>query len=339
VAVWTANSITVTFDANGGKIGDSDTYSVGGVPLGSLTAPTTHAQRLLFRRLVHEPHRWRLSRRPSGSATRTPLITPTGRQANITVTMNDGTSSKQYTGYYGTPISYTMPTRAGSTFTGWKVSGTADNTADMFPTYPAAATTFEAVWAVNQVTLTFNPMGGTFAGTETGARTGAAGSAYTAIAAPTRSGYTFGGWYTDAGCTSEAPTGTTLPTAANTVYYAKWSPLSVTVTLNAGGGTFGSSSAAELTGTYGEPVNYTIPTRTGYTFMGWKLTGEQDANARLSLTYPADTTTYYAVWTAGGITVTFDANGGTLTGTGLFAGTTGGTYVKARRSHPQRLYL
>ena len=35
----------------------------------------------------------------------------------------------------------------------------------------------EAVWAVNQVTLTFNPMGGTFAGTETGARTGAAGSA------------------------------------------------------------------------------------------------------------------------------------------------------------------
>jgi hypothetical protein len=46
----------------------------------------------------------------------------------------------------------------------------------MFPTYPAAnGTTLIAVWKTGEVNLTFNPMGGTFTGTETGVRTGNGG--------------------------------------------------------------------------------------------------------------------------------------------------------------------
>jgi hypothetical protein len=78
--------------------------------------------------------------------------------------MNDGSTSPaaQYTGSYGTVIEYTMPTKAGSAFVGWKVSGTDDTTATMFPTYPATDTSYAAVWNANKVNLTFNPMGGTF---------------------------------------------------------------------------------------------------------------------------------------------------------------------------------
>ena len=47
------------------------------------------------------------------------------------------------------------------------------------------------------------------------------GSAYGTLTEPTREGYTFGGWYTDAACTGEAVTEDTIVMASHTLY-AKW---------------------------------------------------------------------------------------------------------------------
>ena len=47
------------------------------------------------------------------------------------------------------------------------------------------------------------------------------GNAYGTLPTPTREGYTFGGWYTDAACSGEAVTAETLVTSSHTLY-AKW---------------------------------------------------------------------------------------------------------------------
>jgi uncharacterized repeat protein (TIGR02543 family) len=92
-------------------------------------------------------------------------------------------------------------------------------------------------------TVTWNLGGGT--GTWSGAYTGpangvvtqanvASGSTVTALSpAPTRSGYTFVNWYTDAGTTKEANFSTYTVTA-NTTFYAKWSGVVVGGTTEVG---------------------------------------------------------------------------------------------------------
>ncbi|MBK8419012.1 InlB B-repeat-containing protein [Candidatus Villigracilis saccharophilus] len=69
---------------------------------------------------------------------------------------------------------------------------------------------------MNSYTITFNSNGGS----AVGAITQPFGSAVSAPTAPTKTGNTFGGWYSDAGLTT-AYTFTTMP-ASDITLYAKW---------------------------------------------------------------------------------------------------------------------
>jgi uncharacterized repeat protein (TIGR02543 family) len=85
--------------------------------------------------------------------------------------------------------------------------------------------------------------------------------------APTRSSYTFGGWYTDAACTT-AGTFASDAVTTNITLYAKWTPTSTTysVTFDSQGG---SAVAAQTVASGGTATEPTAPTRSGYTFGGW----------------------------------------------------------------------
>jgi uncharacterized repeat protein (TIGR02543 family) len=100
-----------------------------------------------------------------------------------------------------------------------------------------------------------------------------------------------------------------LPTASNTVYYAKWTADSIKVTLDSNGGT---PASTVYTGTYGETILYTAPTRAGYTFAGWADSASATTGGDMFPTYPSSDKTLYAVWTANTVTLTFDANGGKI---------------------------
>jgi uncharacterized repeat protein (TIGR02543 family) len=104
----------------------------------------------------------------------------------------------------------------------------------MFLTVPATPTTYEAVWLQGGSTVTFDPMGGSFADGETGVRTGKTNNTYTAPTDPTRSGYTFAGWYTGATDGTKVENPNTYPSDSNTTYYAQWTASDVTVTLDRG---------------------------------------------------------------------------------------------------------
>lgn len=93
-------------------------------------------------------------------------------------------------------------------------------------------------------------------------------------------------------------------------YHAVYTPLSnITVTLNPN-----YEGAPEPTvlhdQSYGQSISYTIPTREGYTFLGWS-TNKDATEGRTSLTCPATDTTFYAVWKPGTVRLTLLENGGT----------------------------
>ncbi len=143
---------------------------------------------------------------------------------------------------------------------------------------PTEDSTFTAVWTVRQYTLTFNTDGGS----EIAPITQDYGTAVTAPADPTRTGYTFSGW--------DKAIPETMP-AENTTITARWSVNRYTITFDADGG----SAVSAITKNYGAAVSApTAPTKTGYTFAGWQL---GDAPYTFS-TMPAESITLTARWTA-----------------------------------------
>ncbi len=130
-------------------------------------------------------------------------------------------------------------------------------------------------------------------------------------------GWTFGGWYKEAGCSNAWTFGTDVVSGDNKTLYAKWTAKTTTVSFNQNSGTGGQTSGK--TATYGSamPTPITCPTRTGYTFGGYYDgtggTGTQyytntGASAR-NWDKDAATATLYAKWTAKSFTVTWMVNG------------------------------
>ena len=197
-------------------------------------------------------------------------------QYTITFDSAGGSAVAPITQDYGTAVTALAdPTRDGYTFTGWN---------PVVPsTMPAADTTCVAQWTVNQYTITFNSNGGSAVAPITQDY----GTAVTALADPTRDGYTFTGW--------NPVVPTTMP-AANTTCVAEWTINQYTITFDSAGG----SAVAPITQDYGTAVTAPAdPTRDGYTFTGW--------NPVVPSTMPAANTTCVAEWTVNQYTITFKA--------------------------------
>ena len=120
----------------------------------------------------------------------------------LTFDTNGGSTIAPITQDYGTAITAPAdPTKTGYTFAGW--------TPAIPATMPAENMTIKAKWTVNQYTLTFDTNGGSAIAPITQDY----GTAITAPADPTKTGYTFAGW------TPAIPT--TMP-AENLTVTAQW---------------------------------------------------------------------------------------------------------------------
>jgi len=127
--------------------------------------------------------------------------------------------------------------------------------------------------------------------------TGASGT-LASLPIPTRTGYTFNGWFTAATGGTAVTTGTVFN--AITTIYAQWATGAVptyTITFNANEGSV--SPASGTTGASGTLASLPIPTRTGYTFNGWFTAATGGDEVTVSNVYSANTT-IYAQWTASG---------------------------------------
>jgi uncharacterized repeat protein (TIGR02543 family) len=131
-----------------------------------------------------------------------------------------------------------------------------------------------------------------------------------------RTGYTFNGWNTSAdGLGTSYSAGNTFTITGHTTLFARWTPLTYTVTFDKQGGSGGSGSVDATFGSAMPPAS--APTRTGYTFAGYYAQvsggGSQyytSAMASARSWDVATNTTLYALWTPSNYTVSFDPNGG-----------------------------
>ena len=110
----------------------------------------------------------------------------------------------------------------------------------------------------------------------------------TGLITPARNGYTFDGWYTNVnGVGTKYTTDTNVPSSSITLW-SNWKLNTYNLTYDSNGGTSADNVTYDITKT----VQLPTPTRTGYTFAGWKPSADS-GNWSASKTYTGELTKMY----------------------------------------------
>ncbi len=216
------------------------------------------------------------------------------------------TISVTYGSTYGT---LPTPTQTGFTFNGWfTASSGGSQVLSTTPVTITSAQTLYAQWTPNTYTVTFNAEVGSVSPATV---TVTYASAYGTLPTPTQTGYAFNGWFTASSGGMLVTSATTVAITSVQTLYAQWTPNTYTVTLNPEGG---SVSPATVNVTYGATYGtLPTPTQTGYTFNGWFTTSSGGSQVTSATTVAITSAqTLYAQWTLNTYTVTFNAEGGSV---------------------------
>ena len=187
-----------------------------------------------------------------------------------------------------------------------------------------------AHWSVVTCTVTFDANGGTV-GMES--KQLSYGLTYGTMPTPSYAGHTFEGWYTLNTGGALVTMGSPVTDTGDHVLYAHWSACQYTVTFNPNGGSVSQESKTVVYGSaYGE---LPTPIREGYIFMGW-FSAVDGGNliSESSVVEDCNAHNLFAHWTGNTCTVTFDANGGSVSPTSktVAYGSTYGSMPTPRRT-------
>ena len=156
-------------------------------------------------------------------------------------------------------------TRVGYEFSGWyteKKSGAQIKETDTVTL--TESQTLYAHWSLGEYVVTFDANGGDVTPIN---KTVTYTTNYGDLPTPTRAGYTFDGWYTDANSGTKITFGSIVTIGKNHTLYAHWKPNEYIITLDATGGTLSNNSISIL-----YDSNYGVlptPTKDQYNFIGW----------------------------------------------------------------------
>ena len=214
-------------------------------------------------------------------------------------------------------ITLPTPTRAGYTFNGWYTAATGGTkVGEGGASYtPTANITLYAQWTAKSYTVSFNPNGGSVSPTS---KDVVFNAAYGTLPTPTRTGYTFTGWYTKSDAGTLVTTETIVLTASNHTIFAHWTPTEYVITYEENNDTL----TGNKTQNYNIETNLTLqqaPTRIGYMFTYWTVT-TPNGNWENGNTFTASQTvgtgkygniTLTAQWQPYTYTVVYNGNGST----------------------------
>jgi uncharacterized repeat protein (TIGR02543 family) len=192
------------------------------------------------------------------------------------------------------------PTLAGYAFNGWFAAATGGSAlANGYAPGGTSAIELHAQWTANSNAVTYNSHGGsTASGGSTSFPTG--GTVATLPSAPTRTGYTFNGWFAAATGGSALANGYAPGGTSAVELHAQWTAVqaSATVTFDANGGS--GTLTAQISGSAAALTSNNGITRNGYYFNGWNTVAAGGGTAYADGANYAfsSSTTLYAQWRA-----------------------------------------
>ena len=262
---------------------------------------------------------------------------------NVTFNGNGSTSGAAPADIAVMSVSATIPGNTGALvktnfdFVGWNTNalGTGTKYLPGSTISPIVDTPLYAMWSSQtSYTITYNANGAT-SGVVAPAVTGVTSmiNLDNNSGAMTKTGYSFGGWNTNAGGTGTNYSGGARYTAtANVTLYAKWTaltPYTITYNLNGASGTVPSALNTYATATVSLSGQGSMVAPTNTTFAGWNTnaSGTGVAYAAAETIVPQASITLYAQWSnVAQSTLTYNANGAT-SGSVPTALVASGTYV------------
>ena len=227
---------------------------------------------------------------------------PEATKFTVNFDSNGGTELESQTVISGeSAVEPNSPTKEGYIFEYWYLSDSAEKYD--FNSEITADITLYAKWKElppDTFVVTFDSDGGSHIESQTVE----SGGKVTKPTAPTKTGYTFVGWYLNSEKTTAYDFGTVVK--SNITLYAKWNVNSYTVTFDTDGGT----SIVSQTVTFGANVSEpAAPTKENYTFIGWYSDSEKIVVYDFTKSISGNIT-LYAKWSINSYTVTFDTDGG-----------------------------
>ena len=307
-AKWNIINYNITYNMNGGSGCNNTTYTVESGPVDLCTS---------ISRIGYDFGGWYdnpgfngdpITQIPAGSVGNKIFYAKWNIiNYNITYNTNGGSSNP------GNPATYNIETntfnllpssKAGYNFGGWYDSN--NNEVTQITKGSIGNITLSAHWSPITYNITYITNGGL----------GCSNSTYTIetetfnLCVPTKTGYTFDGWYTDSNFSGGPVTQIVKGSTGNKTFYAKWKMVTYGITYHLGGGTNHASN----------PDNYTIEqvpitlqnaSRAGYSFEGWY---KEEGFINKVTNIPAGSTgdkTFYAKWLVVDYYISYHLNGGT----------------------------
>ena len=192
-----------------------------------------------------------------------------------------------------------------SFISGWSNNMVGENPADYFSSDGDACgiglnANGDVVLGSLCTTITLNPNGGALP--EYSLVAGAA------LPIPTKTGYTFAGWYENQEFSGDPVTDVPTDSTKNLNFYAKWTANTYTVIFDANGGSVNPTSAVTVAG---KRTSLPTPTYDGYDFIGWYTQKDGGEKVTTDTVFAMDST-IYAHWSNIPVT-SLELNKGTLT--------------------------
>ena len=219
------------------------------------------------------------------------------------------------------------PSKTGYSFGGWFTATSGDGSQFLATTTVSADITVYAKWTAidgdgggdggggdtttTSYTVSFDCQGGSAV-----ASAAIASGALVSTPTPsTQTGYSFGGWYKEAACSTSWDFATDKVTAASTLY-AKWVAISHTVTYDSQSATTAASPASSTVTSPSTTVSAlpSDPAKTGYSFGGWFTAINGGGSQFLATTTVRASLTVYSKWTGISYAITYNLDSGTNSG-------------------------
>jgi uncharacterized repeat protein (TIGR02543 family) len=228
----------------------------------------------------------------------------------ITYALNGGINSPDSVARYTVEdtVALQAPSRSGYDFKGWYANaGFAGGRVDTIARGSTGDTTLYAKWATVYYAITYALNGGVNS-PDSVTRYTVEDTTIT-LRSPNKAGYTFAGWYADAGFAGGRVDTIAHGSTGDMTLYAKWDTVYYAITYALNGGINSPDSVACYT--VEDAVALQAPSKADYTFAGWYADasfagGRVDTIARGS----TGDTTLYAKWDAVRYRITYVLNGG-----------------------------